>query len=740
MFSVFPFVPQHDQMDCGPACLSMVARKYGKRYPLTFLREHSHLTREGVSLNGMVGAAKQIGFECLSVKINIQALLETPVLPCILFWNNSHFVVLHRVKKSTISRKNIYCIADPSAGLLDLSEHDFKECWLQGNTKGVALLLEPGPDFHSKPPVPEPKTGLSYLINYLKPHKREVAQLILGMGAGSLFTLIFPILTQLLIDKGISAKNVNWIFMILVAQVFLFLGTLIIDIVRNWILLYLGARINISIISDFFKKMLKLPMRFFETKFIGDFYQRIYDHSRIETFLTSQSLTTFFSLINFSIFFVVLFYYDYKILLVYVILTCIAIMWSVLFLKKRAMLDYLRFRTNSLNQQSVMEMIGGIEEVKLNGLENFKREQWEEVQVKLFTVNINVLQLDQIQIIGFDFINQFKNIIVTFLAAREVVLNHLTLGGMLSIVYIIGQMNSPISQLIVFFRSFQDARLSMNRLTEVQEHKEEERPHHMSLSAHLLGTSPRDSKGILLKNLSFKYDGPHSPFVLRNIDLFIPQGKTTAIVGGSGSGKTTLMKLLLKFYEPTHGSISLDGQPFANISPQNWRKNAGVVLQDGYLFSDSIARNIATNDENIDEDKLAMATEAANIADYIDGLPLKLNTRIGTAGINMSGGQRQRILIARAVYKHPHYIFLDEATSALDTENEKIIHDHLKRFFRNKTVVIIAHRLSTVKNADQIVVLKEGKIVEFGNHEQLVSKKSDYFNLIKNQLELEREL
>jgi ATP-binding cassette subfamily B protein len=737
MFNQFPFVAQHDQMDCGPACLAMVAKAYGKNYPLTYLRDNAYLTREGVSLSGMVEAATLIGFECLSVRMTLKELICEPHIPSILFWNSGHFIVLYDIKKKIFSNQYVFKIADPSGGLLTISQDNFEECWIHGGKKGVVLLLQPGESFYQLTTPKERKESFSFLLKYLAPHKKEVVQLMLGMTAGSLLTLVFPILTQLLIDKGINQKSVDLVFIILLAQIFLFFGNLVIDIVRNWILLYLGARINISIISDFFKKMLKLPMRFFQTKFIGDFYQRIYDHSRIETFLTSQSMTTFFSMINFLIFFIVLSYYDVKILLAYLLLTSIAICWSIVFLKRRAILDYFRFRTNALNQQTVIEMINGIEEVKLNNLENYKREEWEQVQIKLFNVNINVLRLDQFQVMGFDFINQFKNIIVTFIAAREVILNHITLGGMLSIVYIIGQMNSPINQLIAFFRSFQDARLSMNRLTEVQNHDDEERPDQVSVSEINHSLENVDSRGIRIKNVSFKYDGPHSPYVLKDINLFIPEGKTTAIVGGSGSGKTTLMKLLLKFYEPVEGEILLDGQSFSGISPLSWRQVCGVVMQDGFIFSDTIARNIATSDMQIDKEKLNTAIKIAHIEDYIDILPQQSLTKIGASGSGISGGQRQRLLIARAVYKRPRYVFFDEATSSLDTVNEKIIHDNLKVFFNKKTVIIIAHRLSTVKNADQIIVLKDGYIVEQGNHDELIKRKDNYFNLVKNQLEIE---
>ena len=501
-------------------------------------------------------------------------------------------------------------------------------------------------------------------------------------------------------------------------------------------MLVVGTKINIQIISDFLKKLLKLPIKFFDTKLMGDFNQRIQDHERIEDFLTSQSLITLFSVITFSVFFGVLWYYDFRILAVYIVLTVISIAWSLYWMRKRKILDYFRFQQRSENQESIYEIINGVSEMKLNQFEDFKRREWEQIQQKLFKINIRILKLDQIQLSGFEFMNQLKNIVVTFLAASFVVKGNMTLGALLSVSYIIGQMNSPVSQLISFFRSLQDAKLSLARLNEVQNHPEEEQENQLPLLSPKYMQKNGIEKGIYFKNTSFQYEGPQSPFVLKDINLFIPEGKVTAIVGASGSGKTTLMKMLLKFYEPVSGEIFFNHLNINDISPLDLRKNCGVVMQDGFIFSDTIERNIATNDENIDYEKLDKALKTANIKSFVEELPLGLNTKIGASGNGISGGQKQRILIARAVYKNPNFIFFDEATSALDAENEKIIHDNLQSFFKGKTVIIVAHRLSTVKNADQIIVLKHGQIVEQGNHQELVQRKADYYNLVKNQLEL----
>lgn len=728
------YIPQHDQMDCGPACLSMISSHYKKKYSLQYLREISFITREGVSLLGIVEASNKIGFKAVSAKLTLERLYnEKGFFPCILHWNQNHFVVLKKISKNIITKKKYFHIADPSHGIIKLNEIKFKKSWISNVDKGVALFLEPTDEFYNlKPPINK-KLSLKYILSYLKPYKRQILYMFALLFLGSCLTLILPFLTQNLIDKGVNKKNLSFISVILLAQLAVFLGSIIIEIIRNWLMLFVGTKISITIISDFLKKLLQLPIKFFDTKLMGDFNQRIQDNERIEHFLTSQSLITLFSIITFSVFFAVLWYYDFTILIIYFTLTLISILWSFYWLKKRKILDYYRFQHRSENQESIYEIINGVTEMKLNQFEDFKRHEWENIQQKLFKINIRVLKLDQFQLSGFEFLNQIKNILVTFLAATLVVKGKMTLGELLSVSYIIGQMNSPVNQLVGFFRSLQDARLSLERLNEVQNHQIEEQPENQKsivLNNNLTKVS------IQFKNLSFQYEGPKSPYVLKNICVSIPDGKITAIVGASGSGKTTLMKLLLRFYESTDGQIIFNGENINEISPKSIRENTGVVMQDGFIFSDTIERNIVTGDVNINKEKLQKAVQIANIEDFINSLPLGYNTKIGASGNGISGGQRQRILIARAVYKNPHYIFFDEATSALDAENEKIIHDNLQQFFKGKTVLIIAHRLSTVKNADQIIVLKNGEIAEIGNHEQLVQNKADYFNLIKNQLEL----
>ncbi len=724
------FIPQHDQMDCGPACLAMITSKYGKNYSLQYLRENSFLTKEGVSLLGISEASKIIGFETLTAKLTISKLItEKESLPCILHWNQNHFVVLKKITKSVFTGKYFFHVLDPAYGFIKLNKENFAKSWITDDHKGVALFLNPTENFHRQSPPTEEKLSIKHLFRYLSPFKKQISIMFVLLFLGSLLNLLFPFLTQNLIDKGINSKDLNVITLILLAQLGVFLGVITVEIVRNWLMLFVGTKVSINVISEFLNKLLKLPIKYFDTKMMGDFNQRIQDNERIEDFLTSQSLTTFFSIITFSVFFGVLLYYDYKILSVYLILTIISILWSFYWLKKRKILDYFRFQYRSENQESIYEMLNGVTEMKLNQFEDFKRNEWEKIQYKLFNLNIRALKINQLQLSGFEFFNQIKNIFVTFIASTLVVKGTMSLGELLAISYIIGQMNSPINQLVGFFRSLQDAKLSMERLNEVQTHKTEEHQHQKTLIL-------QSSKGIEIKDLSFQYEGSKSPFVLKNINFTIPESKVKAIVGASGSGKTTLMKLLLRFYDPTTGEIFYNDDNILSLSPKNIRQNCGVVMQDGYIFSDTIERNIATGDEIIDKEKLDKVVKIANIESFIENLPLGYNTKIGASGNGISGGQKQRILIARAVYKNPHYIFFDEATSALDAENEKIIHDNLQSFFKGKTVLIIAHRLSTVKNADQIIVLKHGKVAEQGNHEKLVSIRGEYYNLVKNQLEL----
>ena len=725
----FVFFPQLNEKDCGIACIKMITNYYGKNFTDSILREKTYISKNGASLLGIKEGLSFLGIEGVSVKLNIEELKENKdILPAILYWNANHFVVLYKISKSFFTGKYRYTIADPAHGKITLSENNFMYSWYCQKDGGIALFLDPTEFFFQQISQREEKMNIRHILKYVMPYKNQMLWVTILLLLGTLTTLVFPVLTQKLIDEGVGKKNLSLIIYILLAQIVFFTGSILFNVIRNKILLFVGAKININIIADFLKKLLSLPIRFFDTKLLGDFTQRIQDHEKIEKFIISDGLSTIFSIIVFSVLFGVLGYYNLTILVIYSFLTVFSIFWALYWLKKRKYLEYFRFQKQTENQDIIYEIINGISEMKLNQYEEFKRKEWEKVQYKLFNINVRILKVEQFQISGFEFINQLKNILVTFLGALFVIKNQMTLGMLLSVSYILGQLNQPVNQMVQFFRSLQDAKLSLMRLNEIQTHQEEEKKEMIPLK--------ENNKDIKIEKVSFQYEGPKSPYILKNINLHIPKEKITAIVGASGSGKTSLVKLLLKFYEPIIGNIYYGDEDLKNISPLSLRKISGVVMQDGFIFSDTIERNIATGDEEIDYHKLNKAIEIANIKSFIEEKPLGLKTKIGASGNGLSGGQKQRILIARAVYKNPHYIFFDEATSALDAENEKIIHDNLQSFFKGRTVIIVAHRLSTVKNADQIIVLKKGQIVEQGNHKELVSKKGEYYNLIKNQLEL----
>lgn len=683
-----------------------------------------------MSLVSINDAAGNIGFNTQMAFISLEMLINDCPLPSILHWNQNHFVVLYGIKKSFFSNKVNFIIADPAYGIVRINMEKFAQSWISTyDHKGTVLLLEPSPLFHTIKEVKEPNRGYLFLIKYLLPFKKQISLLFLCMLAVSLISLTFPFLTRLLIDEGVSKKNISLIYLVLFSQLFLFLGNTVIDFIRSWLLLHINTRISFHIISDFLSKLLRLPIKFFETKAVGDLSQRINDHHRIENFLTGTVLTSVFALINMLLFTGILAYFNWLIFFLFAFLSTVSVLWILLFQKKRGHLDYKRFGINKENQDKLYEAIIGMQEIKLFGSENYKRLEWERLQVNYFNLNIKGLALEQWQQSGFIFINTLKNIIISFLAANQVIKGNISLGVLLSISYIVGQINGPIEQLVGFIKSAQDARLSLDRLQEIFNKKDEEDDEMATLPFH---------DDIIIDNVSFQYEGPNSRYVLKDISLAIPKGKVTAIVGTSGSGKSTLLKLLLGFYTPVSGKIFIGTKDIETLSQKEWRSQCGTVMQDGFIFYDTIARNIAMDGNEIDHNKMKEAIRIANLSEFIETLPLAYTTKIGASGIGISGGQKQRILIARAVYKNPDYLFFDEATSSLDAKNERIIIDHLTNFFRKKTVVIIAHRLSTVKNADQIIVLENGHIVEKGNHEILIKNKSIYFELVKNQLELSK--
>lgn len=733
--TTFPHYHQQESADCGPACLRMIAKYYGRQYSLEMLRERSFITREGVSMLGISDAAEYLGMHTLGVKITFEQLANEAVLPCILHWNQNHFVVCYGIKKKRFSDDfNVY-IADPASQKLCYSKAEFCKCWLStkvsGQDCGTALLLEPGVNFGNiDDEFVSREKSISSFIGYFLPYKKLFGQLILGMILGSMLQLIFPFLTQAMVDVGIGNRDLGIITLILIAQLMLFVAQLSVGYIRSWIMLHINSRIDISLISDFLQKITSMPLHFFDSKNIGDIMQRIGDHGRIKSFLMGKSINIVFSLVNFVVFMFILAYYNKQVLTIFIIGNVLYVSWILFFMRYRRELDAKRFNLSSTEQSRIIQLIQGMQDIKLNNCERQKRWEWERIQVRLFKVSVRGLTIGQIQQAGSVFFTQTTNIIISFIAAKAVVEGDMTLGMMMSQTYIIGQISAPIGDFINFAHTLQDARISMERLNDI--HAQEDEEYDICNKLSLLP----ENGTITVRDLTYSYSGAERDYAIKNLSLDIPEGKVTAIVGESGSGKTTLIKLLQGFYKPNSGTIKVGGISLDCINPHLWRKSTGSVMQESYIFSDTIAKNIALSTDEVDVKRLYDSALLANADEFISALPLGYNTRIGMEGSGVSQGQRQRLLIARAIYKNPKYLFFDEATNSLDATNERIIMENLQKIFLNRTVVIAAHRLSTVMNADNIVVMKKGEIVEQGTHSELVALRGHYYTLVKNQLEL----
>jgi len=724
----FAFYRQLNEMDCGPTCLRMIAKYYGKHYNADTLRQKAGFSKQGVSLLGISETAEKIGFRTRGVQINYTKLLTVP-LPAILHWNQKHFVVLTSLTKRAAT------IADPSRGMVSYDKEKFLRYWLSNQTDdsgqvGTILLMEPTPDFYKSEGEKEHKLSWGIITQYLRQSKHNLAQVFISLLITSLLQLILPFLTQSMVDTGINTRNLQFIFIVLIAQLMLTFSTTVIGFIRNRLQLRISNSINIAILSDFWIKLTRLPVSYFDTHHTGDTLQRIDDNKQIQSFLTGQTMSTFFSLFNFFVYSIILVLYSVKLFLVFIIGNLLYAGWLQLFMPIRRKINYETFHISSKENNATLQLVQGMQEIRLNNAEKLKRWEWENIQVNVFKLNFKSLNYNQWQSAGGLFITQGKDILISFMVAQLVVQGQLTFGTMLAIQYIIGQLSGPISQFIGLSQSIQDAKISMERLNEIHEMRDEEPVENTFLS------DLPQNKTLIFRNLSFAYPGAGNDPVLKDINLEIPEGKVTAIVGTSGSGKTTLLKLLLKIYDQYEGDLKVGETNLKYISSSFWRGQCGAVLQDGYVFNDTIARNIAVADENIDQERLLHSCRIANILSFVETLPNGFNTRLGAEGVGLSQGQKQRLLIARAVYKIPEYLFFDEATNSLDANNEKAIVNQLEQFFKGRTVIVVAHRLSTVRDADKIVVLHEGKIVEEGTHNSLTSIKGRYYELVKNQLEL----
>jgi len=731
LLNTFPHEYQMDAKDCGPASLKIIAKYYGKYYSLQYLRDLCGITREGVSFRDISYAAEKIGLRSLSIEASIGNLIEKVPMPCIVHWDNNHFVVVYRA-----TAKKVY-VSDPAKGLLSYSHKEFKEKWYkEGETLGVLMALEPMANFrqieaHER--IEKFKT-FENLLNYFTPYKNAFGILFGVMLIATALQAMLPFISKSVIDIGIFTRDISFIWLMLIGNVVLLLSVTLSNVLRDWVLLHVSTRVNISLISDYLIKLMRLPVTFFENKLVGDILQRAADHERIRSFVMNNSLGMLFSMITFLVFSVILLIYNQGIFFIFIAGSFLYVTWILVFLGIRKKLDWEYFELNSKNQSYWVETISNVQEIKINNCEDVKRWKWEAIQARIYRLSLKVLKVNNAQSLGAQFINQLTNTGVTFYCAVAVINGEITFGVMISTQFIIGMLNGPVAQLVGFIQSAQYAKISFMRINEI--HRLEDEDDTSSVISNSMEL-PKD-KSLAVKNLSFAYS-PHAPLVLKNLFLKIPEGKVTAIVGDSGCGKSTLLKLLLRLYRPSFGEICMGDMNINNISLREWRSKCGCVMQDGKLFNDTIQNNIVLNEENVDYEALQQAVEVASIIHEIEAMPQGYQTMIGEMGRGLSGGQRQRLLIARALYKQPDYLFLDEATNSLDSINEQKIVKALNNVFRNRTVIVVAHRLSTIRKADQIIVLKAGMIAEVGNHESLMENKRYYYELIQSQFEVEME-
>jgi len=712
-----------DMMDCGPSCLKIVAKFYGKYYSLQYLRDKCGLTNDGVSFLDLSSSAESIGLRSLCIKCDITDLKTLVVLPCIVHWDLSHFVVVYK-----LTSKKVH-ISDPAKGLVSYSHDEFKtKCYDLDSQTCSVMVLEPQADFKQREvgEKVERKKRIENFFGYFRPFKNSFANLFIVMFVVTILQAFLPFISKAVIDVGIRTHDLNFINIVLVANVTIILSITLSNAVRDWILLHVTSRVNIALVSDYLIKLMRLPVTFFENKSVGDILQRANDLERIRSFIMNNSLNMVFSMVTFLIFSVILCIYNHTMFYIFLGGSICYVTWVLAFLKIRRKLDWEYFDLISKNQSFWVEAVTAIQDIKLNNYEKPKRWKWEKIQARMYKVNQKVMTVNNWQNSGAQCIDSLKNLLITFVAAKAVISGEITFGVMVSTQFIIGMLNAPVVQFISFIVSGQYAQISFLRVNEVHMMPDEEDEDTMNNIA-----LPID-KSLVLKNVSFQYS-QHTPLTLKNINLVIPEGKVTAIVGDSGSGKSTLLKLLLRLYNPSFGEVLIGGMNIKNISLKQWRDKCGAVMQDGKIFNDSILNNIVLDDEKIDYEKLKNAVNTANISSEIEQLSQGYNTVMGEMGRGLSGGQKQRILIARALYKNPDFLFFDEATNSLDTINEQKIVTALDDVFKEKTVIVVAHRLSTIRKAHQIVVIKDGLVEETGNHESLIAKKGHYYRLVQSQ-------